>query len=186
MYKKFYDFVGKFNIPMNFAWPFFGQSFPFFFKSPSKIFKEATEDLIRLGGTSVFIIGFNASVLISDPKDIEEIMTNRKLQVKADVYSFLTEWLGDGLLVSNGEKWHQRRKIISNSFHFGILKGFVEIFDANSSILVDDLLKFSGADVDIFQKIALCTLDSVCETSMGVKVNAQINSDSNYVKAVKQ
>ena len=113
-------------------------------------------------------------------------MTNRKLLVKSDAYHFLNEWLGDGLILSHGKKWHQRRKILSKSYHSEIFQEFVEIFNANSSILVDELLKLSGTDVDVFQKVALCTLDAICETSTGVKVNAQINSNSDYVKAIER
>ena len=81
MIKKFYGFVGEFHIPMDFAWPFFGQSFPFLFKPLSKIFEAGIEGVIRHGGTAVFIIGFNggtavfiigfnANVWITDPEYI--------------------------------------------------------------------------------------------------------------------
>lgn len=142
--------------------------------------------ILKLGGTALFIMGFNARIFITDPKDVEAILTNKKLQVKSDFYGFLSAWLGDGLLLSHGEKWHKRRKIVSKSFHFQILEEFVEIFEKNSSILIENLMKTNAEEIDVAEMLALCTLDIICETSLGVKINAQTNSESDYVQAVKQ
>lgn len=99
----------------------------------------------------------------ADPKDFEAILSSPEHIAKNDVYDILLEWLGDGLLISKGKKWHSRRKIITPTFHFKILEEFVEIFDQQSSIMVDKLL--SKADgktaVDIFPVVCLTALDII-------------------------
>lgn len=97
-------------------------------------------------------------------------------------------WLGDGLLLSYGSKWHARRKILTPTYHFKILEQFVEVFDRQSRILVRKLAtKADGkSSFNIFPYICLTALDNIAETAMGVKINAQENPEFPYAKAVKE
>lgn len=86
-----------------------------------------------------------------------------KLITKSNEYDYMTPWLGTGLLTSTGQKWLSRRKIITPAFHFKILEDFVEVFDKQSSILVEKLEKFEDCgEFDIFPLTALCALDVIC------------------------
>lgn len=82
-------------------------------------------------------------------------------------YDFLKPWLGTGLLISDGDKWNVRRKIITPSFHFDILNDFLDVMNENVEICVKNLKKYSesGEEFDIFKHIGLCALDTICGTS---------------------
>nr|AVL92836.1 CYP450 [Locusta migratoria] len=116
---------------------------------------------------------------------VEKIMTSSEQITKADIYTFLHPWLGDGLLTSTGSKWHSRRKMVTPAFHFKILENFVDVFAEKSQILVD-ILKTKADDrpFDFYPYITRCTLDIICETAMGTAIDAQKVSDSDYVSAV--
>lgn len=103
------------------------------------------------------------------------------------MYEFLVDWLGTGLLISTGKKWHSRRKIITPTFHFKILQQFVETFNHQNRIFIEKLkAKGSEKPFDIYNLVTLMSLDIISQTAMGVELKAQSNEDSEYVKAVKQ
>ncbi|XP_057376934.1 cytochrome P450 4C1-like [Daphnia carinata] len=127
-------------------------------------------------------------VSISSPELLESILKSQKLLDKGETYRFFSPWLGDGLLLSTGAKWKMRRRLLTPAFHFQILNSFIDVFNNESQILCDLLDKRIGngdeiAELNIYPFIANCTLDIVCETSMGVSVKAQSRS-SDYVTAL--
>ncbi|XP_065569758.1 cytochrome P450 4C1-like isoform X2 [Artemia franciscana] len=133
-------------------------------------------------------LGPQARIAICGAKYAETIFSSQKYMEKSKDYDLLRPWLGDGLLLSSGNKWRSRRRLLTPAFHFRTLDVFLPTFLENSSIFVDMLEKHSahGAAIDIFHLAGLCTLDIICECAMGVKVNAQEEDDSEYVVAVKK
>lgn len=117
-----------------------------------------------------------------------EIIFNSVTHIeKGKIYKFLGPWLGQGLLTSTGQRWHSHRKLITPTFHFKILENFFEVFVEKSNKLVN-LLKANsnGKSFNIYPFITSCTLDMICETAMGVEINAMEQSNSEYVKAVSK
>ena len=116
----------------------------------------------------------------------EVVLKNSTHLTKSTFYSFLHEWLGTGLLTSDGTKWKTRRRSLTPSFHFGILVSFVEMIENEAKLLVEKLRDFAdtGKAVDIQTPVSLAALDVICQTAMGVSVHAQKQSSSPYVSAI--
>ncbi|XP_058462358.1 cytochrome P450 4d2-like [Malaya genurostris] len=117
---------------------------------------------------------------------VEQVLQAKTIR-KSIIYEFMKPWLNEGLITSLGKKWAQRRKVVTPAFHFKILEEFLAIFNERSEAFVIKLQNHLGkGDFDIYEYITLCTLDIISESAMGVKINAQDNPNSSYVKSVKE
>ncbi|GFY67484.1 cytochrome P450 4V2 [Trichonephila inaurata madagascariensis] len=124
-------------------------------------------------------------IILQKAEAVEALISGTKFMEKNWSYNWLQPWLGTGLLTSHGSKWKARRKLLTPSFHFEILKDFMPVFNEQSKVLVKRLQKETIKDsTDIVMPITLCSLDIMCETTLGVSVGAQENTDSQYVKSV--
>ena len=56
----------------------------------------------------------------------ESVLKNKDFDKKDLGYQLLVPWLGEGILISDGQKWHSRRKMLTASFHYSILESFRE------------------------------------------------------------
>lgn len=131
---------------------------------------------------------FNRLLIMSGDAELnEQLLSSQEHLVKHPVYKVLGQWLGNGLLLSDGKVWHQRRKIITPTFHFSILEQFVEVFDQQSNICVQRLAqKANGDTFDVYRSICAAALDIIAETAMGTKIYAQANESTPYAEAVNE
>ncbi|XP_075840344.1 cytochrome P450 4F6-like isoform X3 [Microtus pennsylvanicus] len=101
-------------------------------------------------------------------------------------YGFLKPWLGDGLLVSTGEKWSHQRRLLTPAFHFDILKPYVKVFNKSVNIMHakwQHLTAKGSAGLDMFEHISLMTLDSLQKCVFSLDSNCQ-ESPSEYIAAI--
>ncbi|CAO2612387.1 Cytochrome P450 4F3 [Lemmus lemmus] len=101
-------------------------------------------------------------------------------------YSFLKPWLGDGLLMSTGDKWSRHRHMLTPAFHFNILKPYVKIFKDSTNIMHAKwqcLASKGSARLDMFEHISLMTLDSLQKCVFSFSSNCQ-EKPSEYIAAI--
>ena len=55
-------------------------------------------------------------------------------------HSLWLSLLGDGLLLSAGDKWSRHRRLLTPAFHFNILKPYMKIFTKSTDIMHVSLL----------------------------------------------
>ncbi|KXJ70558.1 hypothetical protein RP20_CCG023149 [Aedes albopictus] len=138
------------------AWMFANKDAAAIFHTVLDLHKQCGQDLVTYG-----LFG-DVQLHVSSPKAIERILLS-KVTKKNYIYEYLEPWLGSGLLLSFGEKWFQRRKIITPTFHFKILEQFLEVFNEETDRLVTKLEQHIGEEeFDMYQYITLYALDSIC------------------------
>ncbi|KAH8245839.1 hypothetical protein KR038_005016 [Drosophila bunnanda] len=132
-------------------------------------------------------IGYYSNIMVTSPKYMEFILSSQTLISKSDVYDLTHPWLGLGLLTSTGSKWHKHRKMITPAFHFNILQDFHEVMNENSSKFIEHLRGLATGDniFDFQDETHYLTLDVICNTAVGVSINAMENRSSSVVQAFK-
>nr|AYA60069.1 cytochrome p450 C71 [Laodelphax striatellus] len=167
------------------AYPLIGDSFEMLSLKRNELMKNNAEKRDQYKSIYLQWSGPFAEIHLLRPEYAEVALKSTVNITKSMAYDFLYDWLGTGLLTSTGKKWHERRKMITPAFHFGILEDFVEIFGEKTKLLVNLLGKQEfEKEFDIYPMITNCALDIICESAMGTTVNAQEKKDSEYVKAV--
>lgn len=185
--KRFFNGNHSKEIPGPRGYPIVGKGFEFMFINPVETFKKIISYTEKWNYRAKGFAIWHRFVMVALPEDIEVILTDQRFLEKSEEYNAARKWLQDGLLtVSKREKWQKRRKILTPAFHFSILEDFVQVMNQQATILTKILREkhANGEEFDIFPYISLYAMDVICETSMGTKINAQTDVNSEYVKAV--
>ncbi|RZC33673.1 p450 domain containing protein, partial [Asbolus verrucosus] len=145
----------------------------------SEIFETGLRIVEKYKPLFKFWFGTKFTVVVTHPEDVK-IILNSCLEKDRD-YKFTIPALGCGLVTLPVWEWKQHRKIIGLTFNKQVLNSFVEIFASYSHILVEKLEEILGKGcVDVYPILSQCTLDMICNTTMGTNVNA-MNDKSQYI-----
>lgn len=174
------------KIPGKKAYPLIGTSYEFFGVNRKGMF-----DVFHRNSTAYpYIhrswIGLTPEVMIRKAEYVEKVIGASKNMEKGRTYDFVKIWLGDGLLLSSGERWFKHRKIITPTFHFSILESFCDIFNKKSAVLVDKLNEKTktGEIFNIQSFITNAALEIISEAAMGISIDVQGEQKNEYVNSV--
>ncbi|CAH0548829.1 unnamed protein product [Brassicogethes aeneus] len=176
--RKLYTYALKIHGPISL--PIVG-CFYLFITQPTEIYKNLMYLFEKYSGLSRGWFGPQLFFLVQNPKHIDIILSSPKALGKPYLYDKIVQFVGTGILTAPVPKWRKHRKLIRPTFNQRILDQFVEIFSEQCGVLMKCLGKEVGKEVDLFHYLTKLTLDVLCETAMGIKVNAQ-TTDSVFGK----
>nr|ACZ97414.1 cytochrome P450 CYP4G48 [Zygaena filipendulae] len=172
------------RLPGPMALPLFGNALLAVGKRPDDLVNVALEYADKYGTVIRGWLGSKLIIFLTDPDDIEVILNSQIHIDKASEYRFFKPWLGEGLLISSGEKWRSHRKMIAPTFHINVLKSFIPIFNQNSKNVVEKLKPEIGRVFDVHDYMSEATVDILLETAMGITKKTQTESGFDYAMAV--
>ncbi|PZC83856.1 hypothetical protein B5X24_HaOG200056 [Helicoverpa armigera] len=140
----------------------------------SKLFKSDIKSLPILGDSHWFLKCKNdtGNTVVADPVVAEFLMKN--CLEKDDSMKLALALVGNGSVVADVPIWRPRRKVFVSTFSLKNLLNFTGIFSQQSMILTEQLQKVAGrGSFSLSDYIISYAMDSVCETTLGITVNAQ-------------
>ncbi|XP_032690151.1 cytochrome P450 4C1-like isoform X2 [Odontomachus brunneus] len=87
-----------------------------------------------------------------------------------------------GLLLLLNIYGSENRKMLAPSFNTNILRTFCDIFMNRSLIFTEELEHMINGEVDLFQHMLKCTLDSISGTSLDTDL--QLKKNEQYLNAI--
>ena len=102
-------------------------------------------------------------------------------------YDLLRPWIGDGLLVSKGKKWHRNRHLLTPAFHYQILNPYVSVYNSCVAVLLEKWAGQAemGKPAKVFSDVGLLSLDVVLQCAFSYRSDCQdVGAGQEYVRAV--
>lgn len=115
---------------------------------------------------------------ISNPELMYEVLVRQPQKFQKDVIIYknkemgMARFLGDGLLVSDGEFWQKQRKLVAPALHHKRIEAYGETFVRFAAALLDQW--DDGIELDISQQMLEITMRSVSKTLFNTEVEEDI------------
>ncbi|XP_037552592.1 cytochrome P450 4F3 [Nematolebias whitei] len=135
-----------------------------------------------------FLGPFYHLVRVFHPDYVKPLLTaSGSVTVKDElIYGHLRPWLGQSLLLSNGDEWSRRRRLLTPAFHFDVLKNYVTTFNSSTNTMHrkwSRLVAEGTTNIEMFDHVSLMTLDSLLKCAFSYNSNCQ-ESANEYVAAI--
>ncbi len=120
----------------------------------------------------VWLGPFVVTLHISHSKLVKELLKEPKSEL---AYDMLRPWLGEGLLIAEGNKWFKNRRLLTPAFHFEILKGYVPVYNECLAVLLKKWSKsaFDDEPVKLFDSLCPLSLDIILRCAFSFKSDCQ-------------
>nr|QAX33064.1 cytochrome P450 4v2 [Carposina sasakii] len=118
------------------------------------------------------------------PADTEMVL--KTCLEKDDLHKYIRKVIGYGGIFAPVSIWRRRRKILVPAFSPKIVENFVTVFAKQSEKLVKHLGNGPNTSFNTWPYLNKYSLDSVCESAMGINLNAQDDPDCAFLKAINK
>ena len=130
---------------------------------------------------------FKLIINIHHPEAARQVLKTPKSKM---VHGIFAPWLGDGLLLTEGDKWARNRRLLTPGFHFSILKPYVLVYNECVQTLVNKWTEKArcGESFSVFPTMSLLSLDIILKCAFSYNSMCQeVGSKQHpYVSAVQE
>jgi len=142
------------------------------FRSPLDFFEELKREH---GDVARFRIFSERFVLFNDPALVNEVLVTKQHSFrKGRALEGARQFLGNSLLVSEGEEHTRQRRLIQPAFHHGRIAGYARLMAEKAKNWTDS--RRAGEELDLAAQMNRLTLAVVAETLFGSEVEAEAHA----------
>jgi len=139
------------------------------FGGPLDFFRDLKE---KFGDAARFSLFNERFILFSDPALVNEVLVTKQNSFrKGKALEGARIFLGNSLLVSEGEEHTRQRRLIQPAFHRGRIAGYAEIMAEKAKLWTD--AQNDGKEIDLAVEMNRLTLAVVGATLFGSEVDAE-------------
>ncbi|CAG4964125.1 unnamed protein product [Parnassius apollo] len=104
--------------------------------------KTISHDCSKAGDVTTLSLGHIKCYVLTDPDDFMTVANS--CLGKGFLYDFAKPWLGEGLLTAPLTKWKTHRKLLNTAFNQQVLDGFLDLFNIQSRLLLEQFSMEEG------------------------------------------
>uniref|UniRef100_A0A1W7HBV0 Cytochrome P450 n=1 Tax=Scoparia dulcis TaxID=107240 RepID=A0A1W7HBV0_SCODU len=120
------------------------------------------------GNNFLMWMGTQPQVVVTEPQLIKEILSNKEATYpKTKIRGYLKKLLGDGIVVTEGEKWSRLRKLANHAFHGDCLKDMFPAMVASVETMLENWRHLEGKEIDVCEDFKLLTSEVISRTAFG-------------------
>jgi len=121
----------------------------------------------RYGDLVRFRLGPHTLILVAHPEDVHRVeMKHARNYVKATNFRAV---VGDGIFMSEGEKWKRQRRLIAPTFHHGNLLKMVDDMNAKIGLTLEMIREVDQHPVELSETMKRLAFEIVCEAVFGAR-----------------
>ncbi|KAK3027260.1 hypothetical protein RJ639_041206 [Escallonia herrerae] len=124
---------------------------------------------IKLYGKNfLYWLGPQARLVVTEPELIKEILNNKDgACAKPKVQGYMKKLVGDGLGVTEGEKWSKLRKLANHAFHSENLKDMFPARTSSAKVMLERWRHHEGKEIEVYNEFRLLTSEVISRTAFG-------------------
>ncbi|XP_063912043.1 cytochrome P450 4g15-like [Zophobas morio] len=181
-HRNFY--ILSWKLPGPLALPLIGNSLAFFCNNED-IFQRAVNIISNYPSPMRFWLGHKLTIIFSEPEQASKILSSSNFSDKGEVYRFMKDFDGDGLISGSGPKWKNDRKLMAPLFGKKSVQVYFSVIVHHTNILLEKLEPCTQKGTcNVVKYLHRCTADFVNETIIGEKTDAQNGHFDDFLLAI--
>lgn len=110
------------------------------------------------------------------PDDIQNILASKVHIDKSPFYNIMQSYMGNSIVLANGEEWHNKRKLLNPFFHLNVIERLFVCMSEGGRQLCDLLETKAGEGINITSHLNNC-VDQIlnCKCPSGCRLSFSIS-----------